>query len=411
MKLREAGRLRFFLASQRRLSAGVQLSRIDRGIDRGFTGFFSRVRGAKMNVHVSYRVHKTPDIEKEISHQLEKVEKRLHVFRPELIHLKAVVDQNSAREGAVVSLNLRLPSGQLAAQKNAHSPTSAIKGAFDELIQQIGKHKELLRSRHKWRHWRGGSSEHRARESREPGVPFEQTLAAVLPPTISADDIGSYVNANLARLERFVERELYFRRSDEEIPEDGLSVSEVVNEVIARALGDHDRPEKYRPEKLRLEPWIYHLALQAMNEMTARLHELDSPEYLHVEESRRRQNVQASDEAGLQFHQPDEGWTRESAIADRRVSTPEQDAYSDELITLVQAALRGADRTDREAFLLYGIEGFSLDEIAAITGRHLEAVRDSVQRARDCIRSAPSIAVEFQHELLRSPRLRGEKSA
>jgi hypothetical protein len=40
----------------------------------------------------------------------------------------------------------------------------------------------------------------------------------VLPPTISADDIGSYVNANLARLERFVDRELYFRRADEEIP-------------------------------------------------------------------------------------------------------------------------------------------------------------------------------------------------
>ena len=66
-----------------------------------------------MNVHVSYKVHKTPDIEKEISHQIEKIQKRLHVFRPELVHLKAVIDQNSAREGTLVSLNLRLPSGQL----------------------------------------------------------------------------------------------------------------------------------------------------------------------------------------------------------------------------------------------------------------------------------------------------------
>ena len=82
------------------------------------------------------------------------------------------------------------------------------------------------------------------------------------------------------------------------------------------------------------------------------------------------------------------------------MSTPEQAAYSDEMIALVQAALRGADRTDREAFLLYGIEGFSLGEIAAITGRHPEAVRESVQRARDCVRSAPSIASEFHHELL-----------
>ncbi len=355
-----------------------------------------------MNVHVSYKVHKTPDIEKEISHQIEKIQKRLHVFRPDLVHLKAVIDENSAREGTLVSLNLRLPSGQLAAQKKAPNPTAAIKSAFDELIQQIGRHKELLRASHKWRRWRGGSQESGSQESREPGIPFEQTLAAVLPPTISAEDIGSYVNANLSRLERFVDRELYFRRADEEIPVsgDGLSTPEVVNEVIARALGDHDRPEK-----LSLEPWLYHLALQALNEMTERLHELESPATLHLEDSRRRQNVQASDEATLQFHQADEGWTRESSIPDRRVSTPEQAAYSDEVIALVQAALRGADRTDREAFLLYGIEGFSLGEIAAITGRHTEAVRQSVQRARDCVRSAPSIASEFHHELLVKHRI------
>ncbi len=331
-----------------------------------------------MNVQVSYKVHKTPDIEKEISHQIEKVQKRLHVFRPELVHLKAVIDQNPARDGTLVSLNLRLPSGQLTAQENAPTPTAAIKAAFDEIIQQISRHKELLRSSHKWRRWRGGPQ-----ESPEPGVPFEQTLAAIRPLTISADDIGSYVNANLSRLERFVDRELHFRRTNEEIQEDALSTPEVVDEVIARALGDHDRPEK-----LSLEPWLYRLALQAMNEMTARLNELESS--VHLEDSRRRQNVEASDES----------WTRESVIPDRRQSTPEQAAYSDEVIALVQAALRGADRTDREAFLLYGIEGFSLNEIAAITGRHPEAVRESVQRARDCVRSSPSIANEFHHELL-----------
>jgi RNA polymerase sigma factor (sigma-70 family) len=346
-----------------------------------------------MNVHVSYKVHKTPDIEKEINHQIEKIQKRLHVFRPDLLHLKAVVEENSAREGIVVSLNLRLPSGQLTAHAKAPSSAAAIKTAFDELIQQIGRHKEILRSSHKWRRWR-----RTAQESPEPGVPFEQTLAAVLPPTISADDIGSYVNANLARLERFVDRELYFRRAGEELSlrDDGLSTAEVVNEVIARALSDHDRPEK-----MTLEPWLYHLALQAMNEMSSRLEELQSSVHLHIhiEDSRRPQNVEASDEPELQFHQPDEAWTRESTIADLRVSTPEQAAYSDEMIALVQAALRGVDRTDREAFLLYGIEGFSLDEIAAITGRHPEAVRESVQRARDCVRSAPSIASEFPQAL------------
>jgi RNA polymerase sigma factor (sigma-70 family) len=344
-----------------------------------------------MNVHVSYKVQKTPDIEKEINHQIEKLRKRLQVFRPELVHLKASVEQNSPREGTLVSLNLRLPSGQLAAQEKAPNATAAVKSAFDELMQQITRHKEVLRSSHKWVRRRDVEP-----DSRQPGVPFEQTLAAVMPALISADDIRSYVNVNLPRLERFVDRELYFRRSDQDLTEDGISTAEVVDEVVVRALSDNDRPEK-----LALEPWLYRLAMQTMDQLSAGL---DEPDAIHLEDSRRRQNVEASDEAALQYHQPDEGWTRESTIADRRVTTPEQAAYSDEMITMVQAALRGADRTDREAFLLYGMEGFSLAEIAAITGRHPEAVRESIQRARKCVRNAPSVANEFHKELVSRTR-------
>src|SRR3984957_6599853 len=138
-----------------------------------------------MNVHVSYKLPKTPEIEKEITHQIEKIQKRLQVFRPELVHLKAVLEQNSAREGAEVSLNLRLPSGQLAADKKASSATAAIKTAFDDLLQQINRHKELLRSSHRWRRWRGG-----AQETQELGVPFEQPLASVHAPPVSAEHNG-----------------------------------------------------------------------------------------------------------------------------------------------------------------------------------------------------------------------------
>jgi len=76
-----------------------------------------------MNVHISYKVHKTPDIEKEINHHIEKLRKRLQVFRPELVHLKGSVEQNSPREGTIVSLNLRLPSGQMAVQQSGSTAT------------------------------------------------------------------------------------------------------------------------------------------------------------------------------------------------------------------------------------------------------------------------------------------------
>jgi hypothetical protein len=67
-----------------------------------------------MNVHVSYKAPKTPDLESQINLHIEKLRRRLQVFRPDLIHLHATVDQNSARGGFSVSLNLRLPSGQMA---------------------------------------------------------------------------------------------------------------------------------------------------------------------------------------------------------------------------------------------------------------------------------------------------------
>ena len=98
-----------------------------------------------MNVHISYKLRKTPDLEKEINHLVEKLRNRLQVFRPELLHLKGVVEQSSPREGTTVSLNLRLPSGQLAAQRSAQTPVVAIKSAFDDLLQQTTRHKDLLR--------------------------------------------------------------------------------------------------------------------------------------------------------------------------------------------------------------------------------------------------------------------------
>jgi DNA-directed RNA polymerase specialized sigma24 family protein/ribosome-associated translation inhibitor RaiA len=340
-----------------------------------------------MNVHISYKVRKTPDIEKEINHIVEKLEKRLQVFRPDLVHLKGIIEDSSPREGLVVSLNLRLPSGQMAAQRSAPNASAAVRAAFEDLLQQVTRHKDLLRSSHKWR---------RRRSTRtEPQVPFEQTIAAVQTPTVSSDDVRSYVNANLSRLERYIERELYFREMAEQLPVGSVSKEEVLDEVIARALGDGGE----KPERLSLEPWLYRLAIQSMTELGARTDD-DNYSSVHLEESARNPNVRASDEPELQFHQPDETLTEENVIPDTRMATPEDIACSDEMITLVQFALDGSRPSDREAFILHSIEGFSIPEIATITDRPLEQVRASINAAKEHLRRSPPIANRFKDKLL-----------
>ena len=90
-----------------------------------------------MNVHFSYKISKTSDLEKLINQQVEKLGRYLRVFRPDLVHLKGLIEENPGREGVVVSLNLRLPSGQMAAQGSSPTATAAIKAAFDSIAEQV----------------------------------------------------------------------------------------------------------------------------------------------------------------------------------------------------------------------------------------------------------------------------------
>lgn len=339
-----------------------------------------------MNVHVSYKVQRTPDIDREIQHGIAKVQKRLQVFRPELVHLKGSLEQNSPREGSVVSLNLRLPSGQMAAHESAPTATSAIKAAFEELLGQIGKHKELLRNSHSWRR-------HRALEGMpEAQVPFEETLAAVHPPAATAEDVRSYLNANFRRLRLYVEREISFRENSGDLEPGALSWEEVVDEAVARALDEKSE----KPDRLTLEPWLYRLAIRALDDFTSR----NGAAPQSNANNHRKHDVSDEGETRLQFYQPDDAVTEDSVIPDSGAWTPEQIAYSDEMIALVQFALRHASALDREAFILYGIEGFSVKEIASITDRSPEQIRHSVHNAREALRRALPIKNSLKEKLL-----------
>jgi len=339
---------------------------------------------ALMNVHVSYRLHKTPAVEKETQHQIERLRKRLQVFRPELIHLKGMIEESSSRDGANVSLNLRLPSGQMAVQTSAPTASAAVKSAFEDLLQQVTRHKELLRATHRWRRRGNAASDRRAA-----CTPFEKSVAVVFPAVISSDDVRSYVNINLSRLEIFVQRELYFREAQERVVRGAVTKEEVIDETIAAALEEGQE----KPERLALEPWLYRLALRALDGL-CRGDESDG-HAVHLEDSTRQPNVRASDELALQFHQPDESITAESVIADTRTATPEQIIASDELLRLIASSLRDLGAGPREAFILHAIEGFSVEEITAITGLSADRIQTSIAAARDHLRKAPGLARQF----------------
>lgn len=352
-----------------------------------------------MNVHFSFKAAKTSDVEHEIQQQIDKLSRRLQVFRPELVHLHGGVGPAQSRAGGFgVSLNLRLPSGQMAVQQDAPTATAAVKAAFREIVNQLNSHKDLLRNRHKWRRL---SKEHRR-------VPFEQTLAAVPPdgkPTNGgaasrqARDVSYFVNTNLNRLNRFIERELQYRIDTGQLAANLVSREEVLDETIATALSE----DEHHPESLSVERWLYALALRSIQTVAER--NSDESETVHLELPAGQQNVSGSDELWLQFHQPDDWLNEEAVIADRNHTTPEVAAASDEFISQVERALKGAKPEDREAFVLLAIEGFTLDEIAQVSGRSADDIKKSIDEARKRVEQKLPAGNSLKAELLKQSRI------
>jgi DNA-directed RNA polymerase specialized sigma24 family protein len=177
-------------------------------------------------------------------------------------------------------------------------------------------------------------------------------------------------------LERFIQRELQYRQDQGQLAANQVTVKEVVDEAIANALGEQND----KPERMKLEPWVHRLAREAIDTLA-----LDARDngMVSLERSHGGQNVQGSDEALLQFHQPDEQLVEENVIPDPTANTPEELAARSELLNLVEATLHDAGRDEQESFILYTVEGFTLEEIADITNHTVEEVRAAIRRASD----------------------------
>jgi DNA-directed RNA polymerase specialized sigma24 family protein len=117
---------------------------------------------------------------------------------------------------------------------------------------------------------------------------------------------------------------------------------------------------------------------------------------VHVETAARGANDRASDEPEFPFLAPDESITEETLIADPRISTPEQIVGSREVVRLIAGALRNVASGQREAFMLHAMEGFSVEQIAAITGDPPEQVAHAISATRDHLRKSPQMTGHFR---------------
>ena len=366
-----------------------------------------------MNVHVSYKAGKTPDVEREFQHQIQKLQRRLQVFKPELVQLNAIAEQESSHR-ATISLNLRLPSGKMAVQRSGENALAAVKSAFADLLSQVTKHKDMLRG-----HWTGKSLRRGGRErlttmpvseaapARTNGEKREHIHGAITPPKpapaaktdeAAVADVELWLSANLRTLEEFIDQELRFQVEADRIREDQITREEVIDEVIVSALSQEDG----RTQLLSPESWFHRMALQAIRRL---IHDNADTANISLDAPAGIQNVTGSDENVLQYHQPDDSLPEESIIRDESVRTPEEIMAGDEFVAQLDIVLREVRSNDREAFVLYTLEGFTVDEISRLAGRPAEQVRQSIHDARTHIKEKLPTQNQLRRSLLHHSRV------
>lgn len=105
-----------------------------------------------MKLSISYKhVESQEPVEKDVERHVEKLNKLLKVYAPDLVQLHGVFAENPHKKEYSCTLNLSLPTGSLHATGVGKNFRAACKKAFSELEAQTKKHQALLRKDYQWK--------------------------------------------------------------------------------------------------------------------------------------------------------------------------------------------------------------------------------------------------------------------
>ncbi len=343
-----------------------------------------------MIVQFTYQVPKTAELEDLVQRSSQKLERVLLFFAPELVQLHGRLTRNSSREGVHCSLNLRLPTGQFASDTHAATAQAALRAARTDLLEQIKKHKEKLRLESRPR-----------RPSRE--LPAE-AAPAPQPTHMPAPDLSRYIGAHLPELRRFIERQIHWRETIGALRPGEMDAREVLDEAIALGLSDPDR--RAETERGR---WFQLLASEAIRQLARQNQAGESEEAVALDavseaddEADDNDEFDAAAAPSSPHGQPDP-WL------DASNPNPETLAANDEMLRQLAQRIADWPAEEKEDLWLFLLDGFTPGELARLSRRPPERIRQNLSQARQRLELDPNLPQDLRRQVL--SQLPGQRGA
>lgn len=310
-----------------------------------------------MNLQLTLQVPRSTELDEIVVRFQDKLQALLAAFQPELVQLQGRLVRHTSREGVSCRLNLHLPTGQLSSEQSAATAQAAWRGAGEELLRQLHRHKQRLRETRP--RGRVAGNGHQLRRG---------GAATGSAGTARRAELVGYFGGHYDDLLAFVRRQLNLTEQRGDAAAARLDAEEVLDEVVLAAL--EAEPRSIQQNRGR---WLRLLAAAAIHRLErnygGRQHGLDIASL--------EADPRAEDE-------PD----------------PEALAGMGEMLQQMAEALKMLPARQRRDLILYMIEGFKPEEMAQISQRSRQEVEMSLRLAETALRQQPRLP-----ELLRQ-RLR-----
>ena len=105
-----------------------------------------------MKTAISYKnVDSVASVEGAVDRHVEKIEKLLSSYEPDLVQLHGSFEKHTKRSSYAFDVSVSLPTGTLHATGEAADPATSARKGFSELEAQIKKHQSRVRKDHEWK--------------------------------------------------------------------------------------------------------------------------------------------------------------------------------------------------------------------------------------------------------------------